>query len=188
MIYPVPGPSAVITALMASGFEASRFSFLGFLPAKDKLRRELSESVKDRQEPLIVFIPPHKLIEDLTDLSSILGPRPAFMGREMTKFHEEYLSLDLESLLAEVTANPRRGEVTLVIGPSANKNKTICEKTLLNPNDLQLIEQDARPTKEAAICYAKIFGWPRKAMYDLILEIKGKSKTKTAPNDGQAPE
>ncbi|MDR1677218.1 MAG: 16S rRNA (cytidine(1402)-2'-O)-methyltransferase, partial [Deltaproteobacteria bacterium] len=112
MVYPVPGPSVVITALKASGFEVSRFSFLSFLPAKDKLPRELIESVKDRLEPLLVFIPPHKLIEDLTDLSAILGSRPAFMGREMTKFHEEYLSLDLESLLAEVTANPRRGEVT----------------------------------------------------------------------------
>jgi 16S rRNA (cytidine1402-2'-O)-methyltransferase len=175
-VYPIPGPSAVITALMASGFEASSFTFLGFLPPKPEARRKYLESVKDRPEVLVTFIPPHKLEASLHDLLTVLGPRSALMAREMTKVFEEYLFLNLDELLTEIANNPRRGEVTLVIGPPKPQNAP-------KPPSPELIEQiknDTRPTKEAAAHYAKTHGHSKKAMYDLILEIRQNEKI----NDG----
>jgi 16S rRNA (cytidine1402-2'-O)-methyltransferase len=177
-IYPIPGPSAVVTALMASGFEASKFSFLGFLPPKREARRESLQKIQDRPEVLVIFIPPHKLVSTLEDLTSILGPRPALMAREMTKIHEEYLALPLDALLAEVTLNPRRGEVTLVVGPPDVKTLGSLAEEPLSERDLKIIEQDTRPTKEAAIYYSQIYGRSKKTMYELILEIREKAKSK----------
>lgn len=176
-VYPVPGPSAVIAALMASGFEASSFSFLGFLPPRREARRKALEAVRDRPEPLVAFIPPHKLTDTLADLLWALGPRPAFMAREMTKIHEEYLSLGLDALLADVTENPRKGEVTLVIGPPGPGPDDPGGEKTLSDEALKLIGADDRPTKDAAICYAKMYGWSRKAMYGLILGMREKKKT-----------
>lgn len=172
-VYPIPGPSAVVTALMASGFEISRFSFLGFLPPKSDARRKALEKVKDRPEVLVAFIPPHKLTDTLADLLAVLGPRPAFMAREMTKVHEEYLRLNLDGLLAEVTANPRRGEVTLVIGQDKAKPTQIAGPESLDGDSLKLINSDTRPTKDAAAHYAKEFGISKKDMYDFILGLRG---------------
>jgi hypothetical protein len=116
-VHPLPGPSAVVTALMASGFEASSFTFLGFLPRGASRRREKLESLRNLDHPLVFFIPPHKLIAHLTEMIAVLGPRPALLAREMTKLHEEYLSSTLTELLEEVVRSPRRGEMTLVVGP-----------------------------------------------------------------------
>jgi 16S rRNA (cytidine1402-2'-O)-methyltransferase len=176
-VFPVPGPSAVITALMASGFETSTFSFLGFPPARASQRQNFFLGLKDRPEALVFFVPPHKLADTLAGLASVFGPRPAFMAREMTKLHEEYLSLDLVSLLESVTKSPRRGEVTLVIGPAAvGKVQGDLAESRLSEEDLRLIDNDPRPTKEAASHYAKIYGCGKKAMYGLILERRAKFK------------
>ncbi|MDR0354388.1 MAG: 16S rRNA (cytidine(1402)-2'-O)-methyltransferase [Deltaproteobacteria bacterium] len=116
-VHPLPGPSAVITALAASGFMASSFTFLGFLPHTAARRRAELEAVKNLDHPLVFFIPPHKLTSALAELLAVLGPRPAFLAREMTKLHEEYLLTSLPELLDDVSRCPRRGEITLVLGP-----------------------------------------------------------------------
>jgi 16S rRNA (cytidine1402-2'-O)-methyltransferase len=121
-IFPIPGPSAVITALMACGFPISSFTFGGFLPSKASQRRLRLSALKDLNQVLVFFESPHRLVRSVSDMAEILGPRQALMAREMTKLHEEYLYLTLDELLAELTANPRRGEVTLVIGPSVNES------------------------------------------------------------------
>ncbi|MDR2387987.1 MAG: 16S rRNA (cytidine(1402)-2'-O)-methyltransferase [Deltaproteobacteria bacterium] len=171
-VFPIPGPSAVITALMASGFEASSFTFLGFLSPKSESRQKYLESIKDRPEPIIIFIPPHKLLATLEDLLKVLGPRPALMAREMTKLHEEYLALNLDQLLSEVTKKPRRGELTLVIGPNQAKSPISLEPP--SPELIEQIKNDSRPTKEVAAHYAQTQGLSKKALYHLILEIRKK--------------
>jgi 16S rRNA (cytidine1402-2'-O)-methyltransferase len=180
-VFPVPGPSAVITALMASGFEASHFSFLGFLPPRREKRLALLESIRGRRETLVVFIPPHKLLDTLADLTAALGPRPAFMAREMTKLHEEYLALPLPDLLEEAARSARRGEITLVIGQTeAGAWVKPGPAESLDDETLRLIASDRRPTKEVAAHFASVLGWPRKAMYDLALRLRDEG-----PKDGQ---
>lgn len=118
----VPGPSAVSAAIALSGLSAAPHTFLGFLPARAGERRHLLESLRQRQETLVWFEAPHRLVASLADATQILGPRPAAVSRELTKLHEETLrgSLDELSLLFQARGEPR-GEITVVVAgnPSA---------------------------------------------------------------------
>jgi 16S rRNA (cytidine1402-2'-O)-methyltransferase len=116
-VVPVPGASAPLALLAASGLATDRFSFLGFLPAKAGARREAITAMRGRAETQILFETARRLPAALADLAEILGPRPAVMGRELTKRHEEILRGDLVSLAAEISSRENlRGEVVLGIG------------------------------------------------------------------------
>ncbi|MDR2339857.1 MAG: 16S rRNA (cytidine(1402)-2'-O)-methyltransferase [Deltaproteobacteria bacterium] len=114
-VFPIPGPSAVTTALMASGFRAGSFTFAGFPPAKPGKRRAYLESLAALPHPLVFFEAPHRLGESLASMLEAFGDRRALLAREMTKIHEEYLRDSLASILESVTVNPRKGESTIVV-------------------------------------------------------------------------
>jgi 16S rRNA (cytidine1402-2'-O)-methyltransferase len=164
-VVPLPGPSAVITALIASGFTASKFFFGGFLPSRSSERRTYISSLKNFGEVLIFFEVPHRLLSSLKDLSEILGSRQALLAREMTKIHEEYLFLPLDKMVNEISLNPRRGEMTLVISPP--------EVTLALEPDWETLKEeilsDDRPTAEVARDWALRTGCQRKKIYDLLV-------------------
>ncbi|MDR1314589.1 MAG: hypothetical protein LBQ12_13090, partial [Deltaproteobacteria bacterium] len=107
--------SAVTTALSASGFPAASFTFCGFAPARSAARKAWIAGFRRLAHPLVFFEAPHRLAESLADFLEVLGPRRALAAREMTKLHEEYVFGDLAALAADVSANPRKGEVTLVV-------------------------------------------------------------------------
>ena len=111
----VPGPSAVITALAASGLPVARFAFEGFLPLKKGARRRRIEEMAGYTGTLILFTGPHHLLRDLAELRDVLGDRPACVAREMTKLFEEYARGTLSELTAKFAAIPIRGEITLVV-------------------------------------------------------------------------
>ncbi len=113
-VVPVPGPSAVIAALSASGFSAVPFAFLGFLPRKPGPLRKRLEAYADRPETLVLFESPHRLGATLGRAAEVLGARRACVARELTKLHEEIVRGELVEL-AERFAEGTRGEVTLVI-------------------------------------------------------------------------
>jgi 16S rRNA (cytidine1402-2'-O)-methyltransferase len=168
-VSPVPGPSAVITALMASGLPSTPFTFAGFLPPRQAARRAAIESLKPLPGLLVLFESPVRLAASLADLASILGPRPALLAREMTKIHEEYLALDLDAMAAEVGARPRRGEVTLVIGPGPAGPPPGPP----DPEDLaERIARDPRPTRAVADSLAAELSLPRKRIYDLVVSVR----------------
>jgi len=164
-VIPLPGPSAVITALIASGFRAARFFFGGFIPSRSSERRTYISSLKNLGEVLIFFEVPHRLISSLRDLLEILGPRQALLAREMTKIYEEYLFLPLDEMANEISLNPRKGEITLVISPP--------EATLPLEPDWDTFKEeildDNRPTAEVARDWALRTGSPRKKIYDLLI-------------------
>jgi len=110
----IPGPSAVLTALVASGLASDRFTFEGFLPRKGGSRVARLAELATEPRTMIVFVAPHRAADDLRDLAVACGgDRPAVLGRELTKFHEEYLRGTLGAL-AEA-ADDLRGELTLVV-------------------------------------------------------------------------
>jgi 16S rRNA (cytidine1402-2'-O)-methyltransferase len=111
----VPGPSAVLAALAASGLPAAPFAFLGFLPRRTGERDALLRGWRDRPETLVLFESPRRLGGALRALAAALGDRPAAVARELTKLHEEIARGPL-SALAERFAEGARGEVTIVIG------------------------------------------------------------------------
>lgn len=111
----VPGPSAVVTALAASGLPTGRFCFEGFLSVSNKSRRAHLEQIADERRTLIFYEAPHKLLATLTDLYEALGDRRIALARELTKIHEEIVRTTLSKAVEFYTENPPRGEFVLVI-------------------------------------------------------------------------
>jgi 16S rRNA (cytidine1402-2'-O)-methyltransferase len=118
-IVPIPGPSAVIAALTASGLPTEEFLFVGFLPSRGGERRKTLERLAPESRTLVLYESPHRLTSTLADALELFGRRPAVIARELTKLHEEFLRGDLAELLVRVRQQPPRGEITLLIGAGA---------------------------------------------------------------------
>jgi 16S rRNA (cytidine1402-2'-O)-methyltransferase len=123
-VVPVPGPSAVIAALVASGLPSERFSFLGFPERKGRARRELLERVAGATESVVLFESPQRLVVLLGELAQACGPdRLVSVARELTKIHEEVRRGTLAEVAAYYEANAPKGEVTLVVAPAAPRER-----------------------------------------------------------------
>jgi 16S rRNA (cytidine1402-2'-O)-methyltransferase len=124
-VSPIPGPSALIGALSASGLPTDSFFFGGFLPARRTQRRKLLEEMKNSPATLVFYEAPHRIAEALNDIAEVLGIREVTLARELTKIHEEFL-VGEASQLQEALAKrpPLKGEITLMIAkgeaPSAD--------------------------------------------------------------------
>jgi 16S rRNA (cytidine1402-2'-O)-methyltransferase len=115
-VVPVPGPSALTTALTVAGLPTDRVAFEGFLPARGAARRRRLETLRREPRTIVLFEAPHRLGRTLADLLEALGDRPAVLARELTKRFEEVRRGTLASLAHGVAAHGVRGEVALVIG------------------------------------------------------------------------
>lgn len=115
-VIPVPGPSALVSALVVSGQPTDGFVYLGFLPRRATARRQLLTDVSSEKRTLVAFEAPHRLINALEDIARILGERPVAVARELTKLHEEVQRGTPAELLSHFAEHPPRGEITLVIG------------------------------------------------------------------------
>ncbi len=124
----LPGPSAVITALVGSGLPTDRFVFEGFLPAK-KGRRARLESLKDDPRTLVFYEAPHRLRRTLEDLLNTLGDRQAAWGREISKVYEEFTRGKLSELLKRQEIQPPKGEFTLIVEGCTRRLKKISRDT-----------------------------------------------------------
>jgi 16S rRNA (cytidine1402-2'-O)-methyltransferase len=114
-VVPVPGASALLTALAASGLSTGRFHFLGFLPRSGPERRAMLEEVAGLRATLVLYESPRRLSETLAELASALGARRAVVAREMTKIHEEFVRGTLAELAGRYGAEEPRGEVVVVV-------------------------------------------------------------------------
>lgn len=114
-IHPIPGGNAVLSAVISSAVDCSRFTFQGFLPRVKKERKERIEELREAKVTSVVYVSPHRVKEDLTDLFSALGPRKATLCRELTKVHETFYYGSLETLLEKATETELKGEMVLVI-------------------------------------------------------------------------
>jgi 16S rRNA (cytidine1402-2'-O)-methyltransferase len=119
-VVPIPGPSAILAALVASGLAGDRFSFLGFVPRKGSERREMLARVAGSAETTVLFESPQRLADLLDALADACGPdRPAAVARELTKLHEEIVRGTLQEMIAYYRQHPPKGEVTVVVAPVA---------------------------------------------------------------------
>ncbi len=118
-VVPVPGASALVAALAASGIPTDSFLFLGFLPSRAAARRKALSGLAGQPHTLVIYEAPHRLTEMLGDARTTLGDREAVAAREVTKLHEEFLRGRLGELQARFTRKPPRGEFTLLIAPGA---------------------------------------------------------------------
>ena len=117
-VVPIPGPSAFVAALAASGLPTEEFLFVGFLPSRAGARRKKIEELRAEPRALVFYEAPHRLAEMLADAAEILGSRQAVVAREVTKIHEEFLRGSLAELRDAARVREPRGEITLLIGPA----------------------------------------------------------------------
>lgn len=132
----LPGASAFITALVNSGLDTSRFTFIGFLDRNNKKRQADIESFKKREETLIFYEAPHRIEKTLKDLYEILGDRKIVIARELTKKFEQYIRTSLEVLTNNMDSLEQRGEMVIIV----EGNKDIEEIVL----DVKEVEQQIR--------------------------------------------
>ncbi|MDE3157105.1 MAG: 16S rRNA (cytidine(1402)-2'-O)-methyltransferase [Acidobacteriota bacterium] len=124
-VVPVPGPSAVLTALVGSGLPFNDFTFVGFAPSKARARREWLLGLKTENRPVVAFEAPHRVRAFLADALDILGNRQIIVGRELTKVHEEWLRGSVEQVLARLVEP--QGEFTVVLAPAAPAESSLAE-------------------------------------------------------------
>jgi 16S rRNA (cytidine1402-2'-O)-methyltransferase len=118
-VVPIPGASAVVSALSAAGLPTDAFRFCGFLPPKSSQRRKILEQLKPETGTLVFYETPHRVLEALEDVTTVMGARPVVVARELTKLHEEFLrgtAAEVHTALASRTSV--KGEITLLIGKS----------------------------------------------------------------------
>lgn len=168
----VPGPSAVLHALVTSGLPTDRFAFDGFLPRSGANRRQRLAEVASERRTVVVFLSPHRAGADLRDLAAACGhDRPAALGRELTKLHEETRRATLGELAAAVEADGVRGELTLVVGGAAAP--TIDAATLASADLAAMVaalEDDGTPRKQAIAAVARDLGLPKRQVYAAVVE------------------
>lgn len=167
-VHAVPGASAPLAALALAGLPTDRFLFAGFLPAKHGERLAMLEELKDVRSTLVFFESAQRLHGSLEDMAAALGPRPAAVGRELTKLHEEMRRGDLESLAAHYAAEGApKGEITLVVGPPLAHAPDMARADALLEKALGFM-----PVRAAADLVAEALALPRRALYERALLLK----------------
>ena len=121
-VIPIPGPSAVITALSVSGLPTDAFLFKGFLPNKSKKRRDVLKQLEEVKETLIFYEFPYSLTETLKDIFEVLGDREIALTRELTKIYEEVLRGKVSEIRNQIGEKKLKGEITLVVSGKTRKN------------------------------------------------------------------
>ena len=165
----LPGPSAVLAALVVSGLPAASFTFLGFLPRRAGERERLLARLRHAPEALVLFESPRRLAETLRRLAEALGPRRACVARELTKLHEEVARGSLDALALRF-ASGARGEVAIVVegaGPPAPEPASAGD---LDAEIRARLAGGAR-AREIAAALAPATGLSRRALYARVLAL-----------------
>ena len=116
-MFAVPGPSAALAALSASGLPTDAFRFCGFFPEKRKHRLDVLQDLARDPATLVFYEAPHRIVETLSDIEEALPGRPVVLARELTKLHEEFLSGSAGEIRRELESRPAvKGEMTVLIG------------------------------------------------------------------------
>ena len=157
-VVPVPGPSAALAALAASGLAAEPVTFVGFLPARGAPRRRALDALRNLPHTLVLFEAPHRLRETLGDLLETLGDRRIAAARELTKVHEEVYRATLTEAVRNFSTHPPRGEFTLVIegtGPERNGRAVNSDAAGASPESARALARETMARAAAEGCSAQ---------------------------------
>lgn len=172
LVIPIPGASAPVAALSASGLPTDNFLYLGYLPRKTKARQNALEQVKDLPWTLVYLETPHRLLQSLEDCEVVLSNRQIVVARELTKMHEEIYRGTISQARDHYTAKSPKGEITLVI--SGNESiSTWPESQLISVIQKTLQNGEISPSQLAKSLVAES-GWSRRDIYDLIQGLQNK--------------
>ena len=174
-VVPIPGANAALSALIASGLDTTRFSFVGFLPRTKERRRECLAEIAGRTDTLIFYEAPHRLAETMTAIFDALGDRPAVLARELTKKFEEFRRGSLSELSAWCGENPPRGEFVIVVSGAAETDKTVSAAPEDAVGLVRTLVEQGMAKKEAIREAAKRTGLSRRDVYQAVLKEEGKA-------------
>ena len=162
----LPGPSASITALVASGLRTDRFTFWGFAERQGARRKEQLEAMLNQEGTVILYESPHRIEGTLKELLKCGGDRPAVLAREITKRYEEYLRGNITDIIAHIAATPVKGELVLLFEGSPERNKPVVDEAAR----LQVLLAEGLPKKEIARMLAKETGKSRNEIYQSLVQ------------------
>lgn len=169
-VSPVPGPSAPIAALAASGLPADHFLYLGYAPQKASERRRALESVAALPYTLVLLESPHRLLPALEDLLTTFGDRQVAVAAELTKMYERFFRGSLSEAVEFYKSEPARGEFTIVVAGAAAKVGEWDERQV--QTELKAGLKSSSPPSQLAKQVAAKAGWPRSRVYDLLEKIR----------------
>ena len=178
----IPGASAFVTALAASGLPADQFFFAGFLPARANTRRAKLEGLREIPATLIFYEAPHRIAKTLQDALDVLGDRDAAVARELTKLHEEIARGSLAELSRRVSENPMaRGEMVLIISagrgrdrPESSEDTEPTSEALIER--VRALEKEGLDSKDALKKAARELGFKRSEAYRLMIAQKNRRR------------
>lgn len=171
-VVPIPGPSAVITALCAAGLPTDRFSYEGFLPAKNQKRLQVLQTLKNDTRTLVFYESPHRLTESLQAMLDVFGAeRQMVAAREMTKTYEQFVAGSIAEVVAYFDANADkvRGEFVLMV-----MGDVVAEAVSEDEHDAligALLKQNL-PVKQITDIVVELSGQKKKAVYNRVLTLK----------------
>ena len=165
-VVPIPGASAIITALVASGLPSDQFLYLGFLPRRKGEKQRLLQSIASEPRTIVAFEAPHRLVSTLKDALEILGERQVAVCRELTKIHEEVFRGTLSQAIVHFTQP--RGEFTLIIEGARQKKAEINEHTTM---ELKKLYRQRTTAKEAVTRLSKTSGVSKKKLYQAWVKL-----------------
>lgn len=171
----VPGVTALITAIVKSGLDSTRFTFEGFLSVNKKQRKERLKSLVNETRTMIFYEAPHKILSTLKDMYEYFGNRDICIARELTKIHEEYRYTNFKDAILNIEENGIKGEIVLVIsGASEDKINEEKNKEIEQINSLELVKEymkNGDTKKDAIKKVAKLKGVNKDVVYKECLDI-----------------
>lgn len=168
-VCPIPGPSAPITALSASGLPSDAFTYLGYLPRKKSERLAWLRTIDEIPYTLIFFETPHRLIDSLGDILTVFGSRQITIAREMTKKFESFYRGTIKDAISFFEETGVKGELTLVVEGHTTESKDWDEQAVLNAIKSHLAAGESPSSTAKTV--AQETGWNRREVYRLVMSL-----------------
>jgi len=165
----VPGPSAVIAALVVSGLPMGAFIFEGFLPVRKKERQAFIASLREEKRTMVFFESPRRIVDSLGDIYAVLGNRPVAVVRELTKVHEEVLRGNVQEIMDRLGNRQIKGEITLVLGGATDRKEVSDEEI---EEALANLEGQGLSSRERIDTVTQDKGVARRRVYKIELKRK----------------
>jgi 16S rRNA (cytidine1402-2'-O)-methyltransferase len=170
-IIPIPGPSAVITALSASGFSADSFLFCGFMPARKNKRRKFMESLKDEKRTIAFYESPMRFSATLQDMYDVLGNREIVVARELTKVFEEIKRGKILEFIAGKGQGRTKGEFTIILKDEEYNPLSVADEEI-EKRLLALWKNKKLSLRDAVVEVVNQTGLSKKKVYDLAVKLR----------------
>lgn len=170
-VEPIPGPSALIAALSASGLPTDSFRFEGYLPARASARRKALATLRDERATVIFYEAPHRILETLADIEEVLGDRPVVVARELTKIHQEFLRGSPGEVRRALAARHGvKGEITLLLGRAPEAAAPVAgeAETELLRQEVERAMAAGLSRMEAIKSVARAHGLSKRVLYRIL--------------------